>query len=105
LVDVDRISAVPGKYALLQNYPNPFNPSTVIPFDLPKASQVRLEIYNALGERVNTLLKDQLFEVGHHAVVFSSISESGSSLPSGAYYYRLMVAGNPVETRKMILLR
>lgn len=105
MVNVDRISEVPETYALLQNYPNPFNPSTVIPFDLPKASQVRLEIYNGLGELVSTLLKDQVFEAGHHAIQFNSVSESGSSLTSGVYYCRLMVSGNPVQTRKMILLR
>jgi aminopeptidase N len=105
MVSVDRITEVPESYALLQNYPNPFNPSTVIPFDLPKVSQVRLEIYNSLGELVRTLLKDQVFEAGHHVVEFNSVSEGGSSLPSGVYYCRLMVSGNPLQTRKMILLR
>jgi len=105
MVGVDRIKEVPEAYALLQNYPNPFNPSTVIPFDLPKASQVRLEIYNSLGGLVRTLLKDQAFEAGHHAVEFNAVSEQGGSLPSGVYFYRLLISGNPVETRKMTLLR
>jgi CubicO group peptidase (beta-lactamase class C family) len=105
MADVDHISEVPESYALLQNYPNPFNPSTVIPFDLPKASQVRLEIYNGLGELVRTLLKDQAIEAGHHVVEFNSVSDGGSILPSGVYYCRLMVSGISVQTRKMILLR
>ncbi len=105
MVSVDRISEVPESYALLQNYPNPFNPSTVIPFDLPKASLVRLEIYNGLGELVRMLLKDRVLEAGHHAIEFQSVSESGNALSSGVYYCRLMVSGSPVQTRKMIILR
>jgi hypothetical protein len=96
---------VPETYALLQNYPNPFNPATVIPFDLPNASQVKLEIYNGLGQLVNVLVRDQMFPAGHNVVEFNSVSENGSILPSGVYYCRLMVSGNPVQTRKMILLR
>jgi hypothetical protein len=105
MVNVDRISEVPQTYALLQNYPNPFNPSTVIPFDLPKASQVRLEIYNGLGELVTMPVKDQAFEAGHHSIVFSPVSVSGSSLSSGVYYCRMLVSGVPVQTMKMILVR
>jgi aminopeptidase N len=104
-VSVDQITELPQSYELLQNYPNPFNPSTVIPFDLPKTSEVRLEIYNSLGELVRMLVKDQVFEAGHHSVEFNSVSESGVSLPSGVYYYRMMISGNAVQTRKMILLR
>ncbi len=104
-VNVDRISEIPQAYALLQNYPNPFNPTTVIPFDLPKASQVRLEIYNGLGELVNTVVKDQAYEAGHHSIVFNSLSTNGVNLPSGVYYCRLMISGTPVQTMKMILLR
>ena len=105
MVNVDRISEVPQTYALLQNYPNPFNPSTVIPFDLPTASRIRLEIFNELGELVNVLVRDQVYAAGHHTVMFEGVSESGSNLPSGVYYCRLLVSGNQVQTKKMILLR
>jgi aminopeptidase N len=105
MVDVERISEVPLEYSLLQNYPNPFNPTTVIPFDLPKTSQVRLELYNALGELVNLLINDQTYQAGHHTVQFDGVAGGKGSLPSGVYYYRLLVSGNPVQTRKMVLLR
>ncbi|MCX6133793.1 MAG: M1 family aminopeptidase [Ignavibacteriales bacterium] len=105
VVNIEQISEMPEMYALLQNYPNPFNPSTVIPFDLPRTSQVTLEIYNGLGELVNVLAKDQIFEAGHHTVQFEGVSIRGGGLPSGVYYCRMMVSGNLVQTRKMVLLR
>ncbi len=95
----------PREYRLLQNYPNPFNPSTVIPFELPASSTVRLEIYNQLGELVRVLVSDQRFEAGRHAIPFEALSVSGVNLPSGVYYARLLVSGAPVQTRKMIHLQ
>ena len=105
IVNIEEAASVPVEFALLQNYPNPFNPSTVIPFDLPKASQVRLEIYNGLGQLVDVLLKDQMFAAGHHTVQFEGVSASGGSFPSGVYYCRLIASGSPIQTRKMVLVR
>ncbi|MDP2885006.1 MAG: M1 family aminopeptidase [Ignavibacteria bacterium] len=104
-VNIHDGASVPEEFALLQNYPNPFNPSTVIPFDLPKASKVRLDVYNGLGELVQVLLNDRLFEAGHHLVQFVAVADDGSALPSGVYYCRMTASGVPIQTRKMIFLR
>ncbi len=82
----------------LWNYPNPFNPSTEIGFILPATTQVRLDIYNILGQRVTTLI-DAPMSAGEH-----SVSWDGRNASSGVYYYRL-VAGSASQTRKMLLVK
>ncbi|HTY35687.1 MAG TPA: M1 family aminopeptidase [Bacteroidota bacterium] len=105
MVGVGKVTELPQAYELYQNYPNPFNPSTVIPLDLPKSSQVRIELFNDLGAVVRVIVKDQNFAAGRQAVAFDGKSEEGKVLPSGVYYYRLMISGSPVETKKMVLVR
>lgn len=89
---------LPKNYALGQNYPNPFNPTTKIKFDLPRNSQVRLEVYNNLGQLVK-LLYDGYTKAGYYETQFD-----GSGLSSGMYYYRLSTP-EYVETKKMILVK
>ena len=89
---------VPKEYALQQNYPNPFNPSTIIRFELPRASQVNLKVYNVLGQEVVTLV-DEDRPPGIYDVQFSAMS-----LSSGMYLYRLR-AGEFVATRRLMLLK
>jgi len=96
--DYDYEKGLPSNYVLEQNYPNPFNPSTVIEFALPEASQVRLEIFNILGQSVEVLVDDRL-SAGIHQVTY----ESGRN-PSGVYFYRLS-HNDGVETKKMTLLK
>jgi len=91
-------SAVPVKYSLDQNYPNPFNPTTVIRFSIPKVSRVSLIVYNVLGQKVATLINEQL-STGIHEVDFNA-----SSLSSGVYFYSLS-AGSYKITKKMLLLK
>jgi flagellar hook assembly protein FlgD len=88
---------------LSQNYPNPFNPTTEISFALPSAGHVSLEVYNVLGQRVVTLV-DGYREAGEHFVQWNSTDASGNQVSSGVYFYRL-VAGQFVETKKMVLLK
>ncbi len=90
---------IPTEFALKQNYPNPFNPSTTIDFDIPKTSEVILEIFNILGEEVATLVSDRL-TAGSYSYEWSR----PAGMASGVYLYRLE-AGEFVETRKMILMR
>jgi hypothetical protein len=89
---------VPTQINLLQNYPNPFNPTTTIRFELPAASNVTLEVYNTLGQRVRTLVSENR-PAGSHAVTFDA-----AGLASGVYIYRLQV-GNTVMHKKMVLMK
>ena len=90
-------SSLPDRYSLSQNYPNSFNPSTTIRYDLPRAANVTLRIFNALGQVVAVLVNREM-EAGYHQVHWSA------TLPSGVYFYRLQ-AGEYVETRKMMFLK
>ncbi|HXG00823.1 MAG TPA: T9SS type A sorting domain-containing protein [Bacteroidota bacterium] len=96
--ELEHSSIVPDRFALNQNYPNPFNPTTTIQFALPSASHVRLEVFNLLGQRVETLVNG-FKEAGTYTLQFDA-----SDLPTGIYFYRLQ-AGQFVQTRKMILVR
>jgi len=89
---------IPETFILKQNYPNPFNPSTQIKFGLPKPGQVSLEIFNAVGQKIMTLINSEK-AAGYHTINFD-----GSRLASGTYYYRLN-AENFQQVRKMILVR
>jgi|WetSurMetagenome_2_1015567.scaffolds.fasta_scaffold03294_2 hypothetical protein len=91
-------SAVPTRTMLAQNYPNPFNPSTVIRFGVAEKSQVTLSVFNALGEKVATLVNDERMP-GYYDVRFTA-----DGIAAGVYFYRI-TAGSFVQTNKLILLR
>jgi hypothetical protein len=86
------------EYALYQNYPNPFNPETTIKFDMPKASRVELEIFNLLGQKVQTVLNTWLPQ-GTHEVRFNA-----GNWASGTYIYVLKTPDYQ-ESRKLILIK
>jgi hypothetical protein len=85
------------------NYPNPFNPVTTISFVLPKAMDVKLEIFNALGQRVTTLIDGKQRE-GQHIVNWNGVDRKGHPVSSGIYFYRLTTK-NYVKTMKMMLMK
>lgn len=91
-------SEIPERYALGQNYPNPFNPTTRIKFDIAKTSNVKLTIFNSLGQVVK-VLQDGVLNAGYYEAEFD-----GSTLASGTYFYRLE-ADAYVETKKMLLVK
>ncbi|MBN2000432.1 S8 family serine peptidase [candidate division KSB1 bacterium] len=100
-------SAVPVKYDLLQNYPNPFNPVTVIEYQLPYLSRVRIEIYDMMGRKVKTLV-DKMENAGYCKVEWDSKNEAGKNVSSGVYIYRIYAAGKKQtwqKTRKMVLIK
>jgi hypothetical protein len=88
----------PGSFQLHQNYPNPFNPSTVVSFSIAREEHVRLSVYNALGEKVASLL-DKRMGAGLYMVNFDA-----SSLSAGVYVYSLD-AGSRKESKKMTLVK
>jgi 5-hydroxyisourate hydrolase-like protein (transthyretin family) len=91
-------TTVPDAYSLSQNYPNPFNPTTEINFRLPEASDVRLEIFNIMGQKVATLVNRRL-EAGEYSFVWD-----GSEVASGIYLYRFQ-ADDFSATKKMVLMK
>jgi hypothetical protein len=114
---IDKLSdKIPDSYKLEYNYPNPFNPITKIKFDIPafaplpsgpqdpveKGQGVRLDIYNSLGQLVTTLVNQSAgsgLSPGTYDVEFN-----GTNYPSGVYYYQL-IAGDYIETKKMVLIK
>jgi len=100
---------LPTNFCLHQNYPNPFNPVTSIRYDLPELSNVKLEVYNVLGQRVMTLV-DGLENSGFKKVEWDGKSASGIPISSGIYIYRLQVTGKEsgkkfTNSKKMILMK
>jgi hypothetical protein len=93
----------PKTFTLFQNQPNPFNPETKITYFLPKACQVRLTIYNVLGQKVRTLF-DGHQEAGIQTLIWDGKDNEAVSLSSGIYFYRLQ-ADNFIQTKKMTLLK
>jgi hypothetical protein len=89
---------LPQLTELMQNYPNPFNPTTTIRYTLSQPSDVRVDVYNALGARVATLIQEAQ-AAGEYAVPFDA-----TNLSSGVYFYRLQTQ-NYSRTRSMVLIK
>jgi hypothetical protein len=102
-VDDDNVAMLPATFELGQNYPNPFNAGTAIDFALPQPSHVSIEIFNVLGQRVRVLV-DRPLAAGRHRITWDGRDESGQTVASGTYAYRIQ-AGDFVETRKMVILK
>jgi len=99
-----QIQTRPEAFALANNYPNPFNPATTIKYALPEASQVRLEVFNVVGQVVRTLV-DNHQNAGRYVVQWDASNDQGHSLSSGIYFYRLQAGGEFLEVKKMLLLK
>jgi len=93
----------PDTYALYQNYPNPFNPSTVITYSIAKQENVKVEIFNIVGEKIITLVH-QPQTAGVHSLVWNSRNANGAAVNSGVYFVKLQ-AGNFSQVQKMVLLK
>jgi hypothetical protein len=102
---------LPLEHRLLPNYPNPFNPSTTISFDLASDADISLDVYNLLGEHINTLVKSQK-TAGHYTKVWDGTDKYGKSVPSGIYFVTLRINDdskrerqNSILTQKMLLVK
>jgi hypothetical protein len=102
LLSVNNI-ALPTSYALHNNYPNPFNPVTNILYDIPELTDVKLEIFNVMGQRVRTLAEGK-HEAGRYQIVWNATNDIGESLSSGMYIYRIQ-AGDFVSVKKLVLMK
>jgi len=91
-------AGLPTQFALSQNYPNPFNPTTLIKYALPMDCQVKLDVYNVVGQRVATLVDGQQ-KAGYKVATWDA-----QDMASGIYFYRLR-AGKFTATKKMVLLK
>jgi hypothetical protein len=87
-----------GKLALFQNYPNPFSSSTVISYQLPSVADVELSVYDLLGQKVATLVKESQQPDSYE------VTWDATDFPEGIYFYRLKV-GSYVESRRMVLIK
>lgn len=98
-IEIYNPKVIPNNFTLEQNFPNPFNPSTIIRFSIPKSSNVKLTIFNALGQQVATLVNSQL-AAGSYSYSF----DAAKNLSSGMYFYTLST-NNFTQTKKMLLLK
>jgi hypothetical protein len=102
-IAIGRLDPIPEAFGLNQNLPNPFNPSTTITYELPESGNVKLVVYNLLGQQVRTLVADQI-EAGFHTVVWDGADEFGRQVASGIYIYK-MDAGSFMATKRMMFLK
>ncbi|HNJ72221.1 MAG TPA: T9SS type A sorting domain-containing protein [bacterium] len=93
---------VPHNLSLSQNYPNPFNPTTTIRFDLHQTSDIRLTVYNTLGQRIR-LVTQGVFSAGTYRVIWDGRNDQGAAVASGIYIYRLESDGNFFSKRMMLI--
>ena len=96
--DIVEVLSIPQSFSLEQNFPNPFNPSTKIRFSLPNSANIKLEVFNVLGEKVSDLI-DADMDAGNHEIEFSAIN-----LASGLYIYRLSTK-DFVDVKKMVVTK
>ena len=102
-LDGEMPEPLPTVFALEQNFPNPFNPLTTISFALPKPDHVLLQVFNILGQKVQTLVDEDL-QAGQYVKVWNGEDEDGRPMASGIYFYR-METPEFIQCRKMMLLK
>ena len=102
-IDFSDTRVRPLSYGLGQNYPNPFNPVTQIVYQVPESGQVRLVVYNLLGQEVRRLVEGRV-SAGFYQAVWDGRDDRGRSVSSGLYFYR-MEAEDFSQVRKMVLLK
>jgi outer membrane protein assembly factor BamB len=101
---VAAVRRFPGGLVLEQNVPNPFNPRTEIGFELEAAGRVTLEVLDAKGRRLRTLIGDETRSIGRHTASWDGLDDGGAPAPSGVYFYRI-ASGSRVDSRKMLLVK
>jgi len=108
-ISENQSAMLPTSFSLAANYPNPFNPTTTIRYGLPENSRVELIVYNLLGQKVRTLIRETQ-NAAFHSILWDGRNDLGASIASGVYFYRLTTHGllsnkEFVQTRKMLLIK
>lgn len=103
-VDIENETSLPTDFALKQNYPNPFNPTTTIGFDVPENSNIRINVFNVLGQEVRTLVTGS-YAAGRYHAVWDATDNRGSKVVSGVYFYRMTTDKGFSSTNKLVLLK
>jgi hypothetical protein len=100
---------IADQFSLDQNFPNPFNPTTTIRFNLPERSDVRLSVYNMLGQQVVELVNANKLAAGKNEIVWNGLDAAGQQVSSGVYIYHIEATGvsgnNFTKARRMVLLK
>jgi hypothetical protein len=99
----DNLLVVPENFFISQNYPNPFNPATTVSYGLPDDADVRIKIYNILGQNVRTLV-DERQAAGYRSVVWDGNDDSGNQVSTGVYFYRIE-ADDYHASKKMLMIK
>jgi len=95
--------SLPETFHLNQNYPNPFNPTTTISFNLPEKSKVYAVIYDIQGNKIKTLVNDNI-QAGYHNIEWNATDDHGNRVSAGIYFMNLQT-GKFSRTQKMVLLK
>jgi len=103
LQNSENIPLIPLEFELFQNYPNPFNATTTISFNLPKKKHVTIKIYNILGQKVKTLMDEEI-RGGHHKLIWNGLNDHGNMISTGLYILRLQTKNN-VAVKKLLLIK
>ena len=102
-VSANEAAGTPDSYTLGDAYPNPFNPETNIEFSVPADGHVKIDVFNSVGQLVNSIV-DQDLSAGAYTATWEALDVSGNQVSSGVYFYR-MEAGDFTSTRSMTLLK
>ena len=97
------VAPIPDQFLLYQNYPNPFNPITTIKYALPKASYVDISIYDVLGHKIKSLVREQQ-NPGIKHIEWDTSNESGRKVSSGVYFY-IINADDFRDIKKMLIVK
>ena len=101
---------IPDVFALHQNFPNPFNPVTALPYDVPEIADVKIDIYNLLGQKVRSLVTGE-HEPGFYRATWNGKNDRGALVTTGVYIYQITARSNATgevaftETRKLVLMK
>jgi len=101
--DIQKYTHIVKSFKLMQNYPNPFNPSTTIHYEIPKAGEIEISIFNMNGRLIKNIV-NQNQQAGTHKVVWNGINKTGNKVSSGLYIYTVRFE-DTISSKKMILLK